>query len=560
VEQKVLGLRWRASSWAFAALVLILAAPVHGTPGFWDDDLDTADFVASMTDEELLGQVLMLGYLGSEPTDEFLEWIGDWNVGGVKIFGWNTGDLEGLARGVGAMQKVAVSKRMDIPLFVATDQEGGWVRHVKGPTSISAGNLAIGASGIALDAYQSGNIIGQELRVLGINMNFAPTVDIYTNPEAHVIGPRSFSADPVEAAFLSVAYYHGLEDTGVIATAKHYPGHGNADQDSHGTLPVIRDGFDTIWESDLLPYRLLIKEGLAAVMSGHLNFPLITGNAEPTSLSPTVLKDILRDKMHFGGVVITDDMKMYGVRQGDRTIPEVCELALRAGNDMIMISRPPSVQIEVRNHLLEVLADDRGFRAALEESVERIVAVKRRYLLSGGREALYPDPARVHVDLPNSDGESFFFDLACRSTTLIRDNRLPVDTTASERVLLVGQYSEFFAEGTSRFRHAGSFALGTGDATNVEARNLQAAAESYDTLIFCLSNERTLRTLQMLEPLREKIIVLSVLTPIYLRFTPWVGTAVAVYGTGMESFKAGFAAIAGDFIPQGLLPIPLPGE
>ena len=543
-----------------AVLLLVLAGPVHGTPGFWDTDLDTAGFVAAMSDEELLGQVLMLGYLGSEPTDEFLGWVDDWNIGGVKVFGWNTGDLESLARGIGTMQRAAVSKRLDIPLFVATDQEGGWVRHVKGPTSITAGNLAIGASGLALDAYQSGYIIGQELRVLGINMNFAPTVDVYTNPEAHVVGPRSFSADPAETAFLSVAFYRGLEATGVISTAKHYPGHGNADEDSHGALPVIRDEFETIWHSDLLPYRLLIKEGLAAVMSGHLNFPLITGNAEPTSLSPAVLKDILRDKMRFGGIVITDDMKMYGVRQGDRTIPEVCELALRAGNDMIMISRPPSVQVEVRTHLLETLAGDPGFRAAVETSVERIVSVKRRYLLAAGKDALYPDPTRVLDELPNKDGESFFFDLACRSTTLIRGDRLPIDTTASKRVLLVGQYSEFFSEGTSRFRQAGSFVLDSGGSTDAEVRNLLAAAESFDTLIFCLSNDRTLRALRMLEPIREKVVVLSVLTPIYLRFTPWVGTAVAVYGTGTESFKAGFAALAGDFTPEGLLPIPLPDE
>ncbi len=543
-----------------ALMLLVAVIPVYSTPGFWEISREAASIVSTMTDEELLGQVLMLGYLGTEPTEEFLEWIRDWNIGGVKVFGWNTGDLQSLAKGITSMQKAAVSKRMDIPLFVATDQEGGWVRHVKGPTSISAGNLAIGASGLALDAYQTGNIIGQELRVLGINMNFAPTVDVYTNPEAYVIGPRSFSADPVETAFLSVAYYRGLEDTGVISTAKHFPGHGNADQDSHGALPIIRDGIDAIWETDLLPYRLLVKEGLAAIMSGHLNFPLITENAEPASLSPAVLKGILRDRMDFRGIVITDDMKMYGVRQGNRTIPEVCEIALRAGNDMIMISRPPSVQLEVRTYLLEVLARDREFRVALEKSVERIIIVKQRYLRENGKDALFTDPVRVREELPNKDGRSFFFDLACRSTTLIRGARLPVDSSASGRVLLVGQYSEFFAQGTERFKQAGSFVLRADDATSTEVRNLLAIAESYDTLIFCLSNERTLKTLDMLESLSEKIMVLSVLTPVFLRFTPWVETAVAVYGTGMESFKAGFAAFAGDFVPQGVLPIPLPDE
>ena len=552
---------------ALIAVALCFAGRVPGSADaeFWSPPSDGAaakakNIVASMSDSDLIGQVLMLGYLGIEPTDQFLKWVKDWGIGGVKVFGWNTGDLTGLARGISEMQEQAVLSGSGTPLFVATDQEGGWVRHVKGETSITPGNLAIGASGIALDAYRSGEIIGRELGILGINMNFAPTVDVYTNPKADVIGPRSFSSDPVETAFLSVAFFRGMETSGVVSTAKHFPGHGNADEDSHGTLPVIRDTLDTIRDIDLLPYRMLIKEGLPAIMSGHLNFPLISGNDDPTTLSPVLLKDILRGEMGFRGIVITDDMMMYGVRQSDRSIPKTCELALRAGNDMIMVSRPPEIQEEVRNHLLALLVADSRFKSGIMESVERIVKTKLLYLQPKGKAALYPDHDKVKSELPDSDGGSFVFDLACRSTTLIRAGALPVDPASSDKVLLVGYYSEFFAEGKLKYVNAGTFDAGSAPISTNRLRALLAAAEKYDFIIVCLANAGNLETLKKLEPVGEKIVVLSVHTPVYLGETPWVQTAVAVYGTGTESFKAGFAALAGDFKPEGKLPITLSNE
>ena len=548
--------------------IMLFMIPMIGNADFWSfTDGQTAEqhvesILAQMNDNELLGQVLMLGYLGSEPSAEFLTWIGEWNIGGVKVFGWNTSNLVDLARGIGTMQGAATSTRFGIPLFVATDQEGGWVRHVKGETSVSAGNMAIGASGIAYDAYTSGFIIGTELQVLGINMNFAPTVDVYTNPEAHVIGPRAFSADPAETAFLALAFYHGLENAGVISTAKHFPGHGNADEDSHGTLPVINDTFERIWDVDLLPYRLLIREGLPSVMSGHLSFPLISGGNSPSSLSSLFLRDILRDKMKFDGIVITDDMKMYGVRQAAKDVPTVCELAIKAGNDMVMISRTPEDQLAVRTYLLKTMREDAGFRRTIIESVRRILRIKLRYLHKNGKEALKPDLEDVREKLPDASGRSFFFDLAFRSTTVVRDENFPPEIKPESRVLLVGQYSAFFSEGTDRFMDADTFSFSYSGPSEKEASQLQRVAGEYDIVIVCLANSGSLAALKGLADHADRVAVLSVLTPVYLREVEWVKSAVAVYGTGMESYKAGFAAIAGDFVPGGKLPFPLvpPGK
>ena len=245
--------------------------------GSGEKSVHAATLVRNMSDPEVLGQVLMLGYEGTGVSPELLDFITDYHIGNIKIFGWNVESLGKLAESIGTMQKTAMGIGQGIPLIIATDQEGGWVRHIKAGTSITAGNLAIGATGLPYDAYYSGYYIGQELKSLGVNMNFAPTVDVYTNPEAHVIGPRAFSDDPVKTAALAVAYFHGLENAGIIATAKHFPGHGNASEDSHGAMPVIDTDLTTLWDVDLLPYRHLVREGIPAIMSGHLCYPRIGG-------------------------------------------------------------------------------------------------------------------------------------------------------------------------------------------------------------------------------------------------------------------------------------------
>ena len=193
------------------AAAAISAAPAEGA--FWrlgnptqdpassrppaQDRNPAAALISGMTDEEIVAQVFMVGWPSREPTPELLEWIRRRNIGGIKVFGWNAEDLRLLAETIGTMQQEALATPHAIPLLTATDQEGGWVRHVKGATAVTPGNMAIGASGLPYDAYRSGYYIGRELRALGINMNFAPTIDVYRNPEAHVIGPRAFGSDPV---------------------------------------------------------------------------------------------------------------------------------------------------------------------------------------------------------------------------------------------------------------------------------------------------------------------------------------------------------------------------
>jgi beta-N-acetylhexosaminidase len=456
------------------------------------------------------------------------------------------------------MQGEAAKTRLAIPLLVATDQEGGWVRHIKAGTSQTPGNIALGAGRLPRDSLLTGYYLGRELAALGINMNFAPTIDLYSNPSATVIGPRAFSSDPAATALLALAYFKGLESSGVIATAKHFPGHGQADRDSHGTLPVVRIGFQELWERELLPYRVLIGEGLPAIMSAHLAYPRILGDLTPSSRSPYLIEELLRRRMGFEGLLITDDMEMSGALQGGLDTPQACQEALLAGNDIVLISHTPQTQEKSWEHLDERMRRDPVFRQRIREAAGRVLRQKLRTFREAGFPLYSSRPLAGSIPAPGAS--EFFAGAAARSVTLVREGRIPYNPRAGERVLLVGQFEEFLAEGRRRLPQADTLLFPYApfhSARPEDKLRVRRTAAVYDTVIFCLANYNSLEVLRELRPSAERIIVISTLSPVYLAEVPWAGSCLAVYGTGAASFRAGFAALAGDFRPMGQLPIEL---
>ena len=548
------------------AQALALSAETRrSTPEFWSIPLGPTaanELVAAMNDEELLGQVFMVGYVGRRPSPELERWIRERNLGGVKIFSRNVDTLSGLADSIRRMQELATNTPLRIPLLVATDQEGGWVRHIKAETSTSPGNIALGAVGLPQDALLTGHYIGQELRALGINMNFAPTIDVYSNPSASVIGPRAFSSDPLSTAMLALAYCQGLARSGVIATAKHFPGHGEADKDSHGALPILTLSMEELWNRELLPYRILIREGVPAIMSGHLAYPNILGDLTPSSRSGVLINGLLRERMGFEGVVVTDDMEMNGALSGGVSTAQASLEALIAGNDVILVSHSPRAQEQTWELLRARLAADPGFRRKLESSAARIIRLKLRTF----REQGFPlfsedtDPARFR---PSPEAREFFYQSALRSVTLVREQDIPFVPEGGERILLVGQFEEFLEEGRRRYPRADTLQFPYSPFYRARGEDLERvprAVRAYDTVVFCLANYNSLQVLQTLRPLARRLIVMSALSPVYLRETPWVTSALAVYGTTVESFRAGFAVLAGDYRPEGRLPVDFIGD
>ncbi|MDX9802240.1 MAG: beta-N-acetylhexosaminidase [Spirochaetia bacterium] len=514
-----------------------------------------------MNPSQLAGQVMMIGYMGDKPSAEIISWIKNKNIGGIKIFGWNADNLYTLSRSIKAMQEASGESEYKIPLFIATDQEGGWVRHIKGNSSITAGNMSLGASRLINDSYMTGMYIGRELDAVGINMNFAPTVDVLTNHDAHVIGPRAFSDNPLKTAVLAAAFVNGMKKSGIISTAKHFPGHGRTEVDSHGRLPVINSKLEEIRYSDLLPYDFLIREELPAVMSGHLAYPEITGDNTPASLSPFLLKEVLRREMGFEGIIITDDMQMNGALYMS-SITESCLSALKAGNDMIMVSRDLSDYESIRNRIIKEINIDSDFEKQIRESVKRIIRTKNRYLTDRGKNSDIKKENSVS-SIPSKDAEAFFRQQAFRSVSLIYKDKPVKKPIEGERILLAGPHRLFFEEGLKRFPQADTWYFPYNPfhtAAGEDISSFSAASEGYDLIIFCVSNPAGLQFLETLERKKSRVIVISVLSPAYLEDLNWPESGVAVYGTGRDSFTAGFAAIAGDFIPEGKLPIKINGE
>ncbi|MDR2490959.1 MAG: glycoside hydrolase family 3 protein [Spirochaetaceae bacterium] len=549
---------------AALTVVWLLTSAAAGALNFYDDvpapEL-AGQIVGAMTDEEALAQIYMFGWKdwirGPEPNIE--EWITRRSIGGVKVFGWNTGDIEQLARTIGDFQKLAGSGRFSVPLLVATDQEGGTVRHVKDRTSETPSAMAQGASGFPEDAYRSGWYVGKELAVLGINMNFAPMVDLYTNHDSTLIGPRSFGDDPVKTGLLGIAFAKGQEKSGVISTAKHFPGHGDTALDSHGTLPRIGVDFETLWERELVPYRMLAKDGIPAIMSGHLAFPRTEAGDEPASLSPWFLQTVLREKIGYTGLIVTDDLAMNGATVRTGTLSQAAKAAVIAGNDLVMLSHTPAPDEPIWTSLLQEMRVNTDFQARVRDAARRVLLVKLRFLKGQNAVPLQPDIGAVRTGLSDAEGKEFFLDVAARSVTLIgaKEGLIPLDGAKAAGVLLCyppernpqKKLPDFFVAGRRAYPEAPRIWY---DHNNLG--QLFSFAADADTIIFYLRDREEIAVLNSLRRFGKRVIVFSGENPSYLQSLSWVDCAIALYNNTYESHIAAFSALRGSLKPIGALP------
>ncbi len=520
-------------------------------PDFRDDTVPAEELaeaiIAAMTDEERLAQILMFGWAGLDPSPQVIEWVEQRSLGSIKVFGWNTDNTRKVAESISLLQKKAVSGRFHIPLFVATDQEGGWIRHIKGRTTETPGNLAIGASALPMDAWYSGFYISRELRALGINLNFAPTVDLYTDHESTVIGPRSFGEDPAAAGILGAAFTAGSRTAGLLTTAKHFPGHGDTGLDSHGQLPVIRITEKTLRERELVPFIKLIEAGVPAIMSGHLSFPLILDSGVPATFSRYFLHDLLRGELGFQGLIITDDIMMNGATAWAGSVSRAVQQAIEAGNDIVESSTTPHFSDPLWTNTLERMRRSPEFAERVRDAARRVVLAKLNYFRDENAVPIYPDIDKIESQIPDREGQAFFLSQAARSVTAIRPEGLPWRPATDEKILITGPFREFLAAGTRRYPQAETLLSGSGD--------LYRRAGAVDTVIFCLAYAEQLAALDSIRYSGKRVIVISALAPVHLARVPWVKTALAVYSYSPVSFQAAFAALSGDFLPGGMLPL-----
>lgn len=317
-----------------------------------------------------------------------------------------------------------------LPLLVAADLESGPSQRFRGGTMFP-GNMAIGATGREDDAYDVGRVIAREARAVGIHIDFAPVVDVNNNPANPIINIRSFGEDPQRVGRLGAAFIRGLRDNGLLATAKHYPGHGDTDDDSHIMLPVIRAERARLDSVELVPFRRAVAAGVDAVMTAHIALPQVTGDsALPATLSPVLLDTILRGDLGFRGLIVTDALNMGAVvnRYG---AAQAAVMAFQAGADILLM--PTDVRAAV-DAIVNAVAAGQIPLERLDQSVQRVLDAKERLGLFRRRLVDLNQVARhVGARADQQAAEA----IARRSLVLVRDDSGLVPLPASRRRVLV---------------------------------------------------------------------------------------------------------------------------
>ncbi len=427
-----------------------------------------AEMLSDMTVRQKIAQMMMpdIRYYGregaispvTELTEELYAGIRDLGLGGVILFAQNVQTPTQTAALTAALQAANEEGDAPVRLLIAIDQEGGNVTRLSTGTQMP-GNMALGAIGSEMDVRQAGSVIGEELAALGINLDFAPDVDVNVDPKNPIIGIRSFSDDPELTARLGTAFVAGLHSSMVMAAYKHFPGHGATETDSHVGLPVLEKTLDELEACELVPFAAGRQADV--FMTAHIRFPNIeketyvsksTGEeiTLPATMSHTLLTDVLRGELGYDGVVITDSMVMGAVKNHFDLL-DATVLAVNAGADMILIPVELSMDggIGKMNDYLDALVDkvEQGEITGerIDEAVGRILKLKLRYGLMAGTDA---DPwTGVNAGLEPEDivGSSAHhqseWDLACRSVTLLKNDGDVLPLNGSGRIVIVCPYT-----------------------------------------------------------------------------------------------------------------------
>lgn len=527
-----------------------------------------------MTLDEKVGQMLFPAARGtftpqdSQQFETIQENILRYHVGGYHAFG---GELVGAALLLNRMQTLA-----RYPLLITADFEGGTGLIFPGATRFPKA-MAIGATGNEQYAYQVGRIAAVEGRQMGVHVNFYPVMDVNNNPRNPIINIRSFGEDVAAVSRLGRAYIRGAQENGQLATAKHFPGHGDTSTDSHLELPVINLGRDRLDAVELPPFRAAIDQGVMAVMAAHLYLPqLEPEQGLPGTLSRNILTVLLRERLGFQGIIFTDAMTMQGVAK--RFSPQDATLrAVRAGADVILL--PPEVKTSFEAIQDAVKQGDIP-ESRIDESVRRILADKARLDLHKNR----------HVDLLSLDHviarqehQQLAQEIMDRAVTLVRDDRnyLPLKLAGDRRLLLVTLYDSEIPDARGRtFQaelqrlHKNTTSLWMAAASHKSlAKEIKRAAKKADALLVSAfirvgaykgSIDLSKEQLKLLKDLakrgRKKPFVLTLYgSPYLLSFVPQLPTLILAYEDHPAAEKTALKAVLGDIRFQGKLPISLPG-
>ena len=327
-----------------------------------------------LTLPEKIGQMMMVGFDGTTAPPHILAWLASGRIGGIYLFARNVESPAQVKRMLDRCHAAAKH-----PLLVGIDQEGGIVARLRAGFSESPGAMALAAGGDPALAQEIAAMMGSELAALGINWNFAPVADISHNPDNPSVGTRSCGADPALVSEFVTAQIRGLQSAGIAATVKHFPGLGNTRIDTHDALAKVPGSLDYLYQQDLVPFQKAIQAGVACVMTTHVLFEELDSR-HPTTLSPVVLRQLLRGRLGYSGAVCSDCMEMNAITDAWGA-GESAVLAVLAGVDMPLFSHRRANQEAAYQAILAAAESGRIPRARIDEALARIQALKQQFAL-----------------------------------------------------------------------------------------------------------------------------------------------------------------------------------
>jgi beta-N-acetylhexosaminidase len=558
---------------AGAGLLFAGMAPAHADT---DDPsaVDVGAMVDAMTLDQKIGQMTWTHVYGSSADDTSMaasnrarygvdtpaQVVQKYDLGGVLYFAWsgntnNPQQVNGLSNG---LQDAALADDgPGVPLAVTIDQEGGLVARVGPPATQLPGNMALGATFDADLARAQGEVLGSELGAMGVNVDFAPVLDLNTNPANPVIGIRSMGADPDSVSELGVAQIEGIQQH-IGATAKHFPGHGDTETDSHYGLPELTSDRATL-EKHLQPFQAAIDAGVDMIMTAHIVVDAIDPDL-PGTLSPAVLTGLLREEMGFDGIITTDALDMQAMTD-HWSQEEMSVLAVQAGSDILLNS--PDVDASIAG-VRQAVADGTITEARLDESVTRILEWKAE---RGVLADPYADPAQVGGVVGSSEHRATAAAIADRSITMLRNEDRPLPLRPGEDSVLVVGAGSAWPERLAPMLAARGFDVttelenGSSPSAAYRARAVAAAA-SADAVVFTSYNASgNVAQQAMVEALAatgKPVIVVASRNPYDVNVLPGADAVLNSYGYNVVNYAAVVRAIAGDVDTRGKLPVAVP--
>jgi beta-N-acetylhexosaminidase len=542
--------------------------------------------MASMSVQDKVAQMVIVGFQGQSiaTSPELAKMVGSHHVGGVVLLANNARDPRQIRDLTAELQSLAATSGPGIPLFVGINHEGGIVVHITEGVTEFPGNMAVAATGQPEYAYISAALAAQELRAMGINMNLSPVLDVNDNPWNPAIGTRSFGESPTLAAEYGRLAVRGSQDNGVIAVAKHFPGHGSVDVDSHEALPMLQASASELMAHELVPFLAAIEEGVSGIMTAHIAVPELDASGRPATLSRQVLTGLLRQRMGYDGLIVTDSLGMDGI-SGDWEQDQAAVEAVQAGADIVLSTRPMKAHVAIIQALTEAVQRGDIPVERIDQSVLRILRVKAAYGLLESTATLGTTPDLNEVNPP--EHQEIADEIALRSATLLRNENdsIPLPPPPA-RLLLIspsqlppatsGRGTTFAELLRQRGYEVTELELdmnskrrrNTVRATALVRTSASAGSKRPDAVIFGewalikrYVNEDDQWQEELIQALHQTGSALTVVAwynPTAILRCPQGPAFLTAYGNTRAQVAAVVAVLTGEHTPEGRLPITLP--